>query len=117
MHDFLGEDAEKVQDTGQCCWVCAEGVDDIFEDILPLRHLDSQVRQTYAQLQPDGLRSGMEQGQIAHDRCPELWKVCAGHLVEVIYDLALSAWNHYRTRVTHLALQCRYSEELGCCVC
>ena len=89
MHDFFGENAEKVQDAGQCCWICAESIDDIFEDILPLGHLYCQVRQTHAQLQPYGLRSGMEQGQIPHNGCSELRQLCAGHLVEVIYNLAL----------------------------
>ena len=89
MHDFFGEYAEKVQNAGQRCWICAESVDDIFEDVLPLGHLYRQVRQTHAQLQPGGLRSCMEQGQVPHDGCPELRQLCAGHLVEVIYDLAL----------------------------
>jgi hypothetical protein len=117
MHDFLGEDTEEVQDARQCCWICAEGADDIFEDVLPLGHLYCQVRQTHAQLQPDGLRSGVEQGQIAHDRGPEIWKLCAGHLVEVVYDLALLAENYCRLPVTHLALEGGGSEKLGCCIC
>lgn len=47
MRDFLGKNAEKVQDTRKCRWVCAEGVYDILEDILPFGHLNSQVCQTH----------------------------------------------------------------------
>lgn len=41
MRDFLGENAEKVQDARQRRWICPEGVDNVLQDILPFCHLDS----------------------------------------------------------------------------
>jgi hypothetical protein len=48
MRDFFREDAEKVQDTGQRCWVCSKSIDDVCENLLPLRHLYCQIRKTHA---------------------------------------------------------------------
>ena len=96
MRDFLGENAEKVQDARQRCWICAESADDIFEDVLPFCHLNCQIGQTNAQLQSNRFRARMKRRQIPHNRGAEVWELCAGHLVEVVYDLPLlegtSSW-------------------------
>jgi hypothetical protein len=81
MRDFFGEDAEKVQDTWQCCWVCSKSVDHISEDIFPLRHLYCQIRQTNTQLQPDGLGPGVESRQVPHYGGSKLRELCPRDLV------------------------------------
>lgn len=89
MRDFFREDVEKVQDAGQGGRVCSERVDHVLEDVFPLGHLDGQVRQTDAEHGSDGLGPGMEGRQVSHDGCAQLGKLCAGHLVEVVDNLAL----------------------------
>jgi hypothetical protein len=66
MCDFLGEDAQEVQDARQGCLVYTEGGDNESQHVLPLGHLDGQIRQANAQLQSKRLRSGMEGGQVPH---------------------------------------------------
>jgi hypothetical protein len=117
MRDFFREDAEEVQDTGQRRWVCSQGVDHVCEDVLPLGHLDSQIRKTNTELQPDRLGAGMERRQIPHDGRPELWKLCAGHLVEIVYNLARLDTKLHGRPAPYLALEGRHSKELGGGVC
>lgn len=90
MRDFFGENAEKVQDAGQGCGVCPKRLNDVCEHILPLRHLDCQVGQANAELQPNGLGPGMEGSEVPHDGCSEFWELRAWHLVQVVDDLDMS---------------------------
>jgi hypothetical protein len=59
----------------------------------------------------------MEYRQIPHDRCSELWELCARHLVEVIYNLAQSAYTNITVAITHLSLERSGSKKLGSRVC
>jgi hypothetical protein len=117
MRDFLGQDSEEVEDTGKCRWICSESVDHVWEDILPLCHLYRQVCQTHAQLQPDGLRPGMECCEIPHYGCSQVWELCARHLVEVIHDLAVLARKTRGRVMPYLALESGGSKQFRCCVC
>jgi len=78
MNDFFWEDAEEVQDARQRRRICAQGGNNERKHVLPLGHLDSQVRQAHAELQPDGLRTCMKGRQISHDGLAQVGERLAG---------------------------------------
>lgn len=87
MSDFFREDAKEVQDAGQRCRVSSEGGDYEGQHVLPFGHLDSQIGQTHTQLQPNGLRSGMEGREVSHQRFSQIRERLARYLVEVVDNL------------------------------